>query len=132
MKLLLLAAGIRTALAVTPAYSQPQTAPTYERIAIVQPENDATEFDNAGDVDVKVNVSLTPRLRAGDRIALILDGTRASMAGVTAFRLSGVARGEHTLEAQVLDSGDSILISSAPVKFYLRQAPRLFHGRREK
>ncbi len=113
-------------------HAQLRTATAYERIAVAQPANDATVFDNAGDVEVRVDVSPALRVRAGDRIALILDGKKASVSAATRIKLSGVARGEHTLEAQALDSSGSVVISSAPVKFHLWQASRLFPGRREK
>lgn len=126
----LAAAGVCFALALAAAFAQ--TPPTYERIAITQPVNDTTVFDNAGNVEVKVDVAPALRARAGDRIALVLDGTRASVSGATALKLAGVARGEHTLVAQVLDNSGSIVIASPPVKFHLWQASRLFPGRREK
>ncbi len=87
-------------------------------------------FDNAGDMDVVVAVSPELHTAAGDRIALILDGRTASMRGATRFRLTGVVRGEHSVEAQLMDSSGNALIASSPVTFHMWQASRLFPKRR--
>lgn len=120
--------AVTAVIACAPGFAQ--TASAYDAIAVVQPANDATVFDNAGNVDVTVAVS--PDVRSGDRIALILDGRRSSVQEATHFKLSKIARGEHTLEARVVDSSDTTVISSDPVKFYLWQASRLFPARRAK
>ncbi len=114
------------------AQPQVRTAPAYTSIAIVQPANEATVFDNAGKVEVKVALSPAPDLDAGDRIALLLDGQQAALQSATQFRLSGVVRGEHRLEARIVDGNGNTVIASAPVKFHLWQASRLFPNRRGK
>ena len=104
--------------------------PTYTSIAIVQPANAATIFDNAGNVAVKVALSPAPDLDAGDRIALTLDGQQVALRSTTQFRLSAVVRGEHRLEARIVDRDGNTVIASAPVDFHLWQASRLFQNRR--
>ena len=126
---LALAAVLSSAYAIE-ASAQSGTAFSYDSVAVVKPAGDATVFDNAGNVEVTVAVSPALRTDAGDRIALILDGRRISVRRATHFKLSGITRGEHTLEAQVVDSGGNALISSNPVKFHLWQASRLFPNRR--
>jgi len=117
-----------------PPVTQPQarTASAYVSIAIVQPANEATVFDNAGNVEVKVAASPALDFGAGDRIALLLDGPQAALQSTMQFRLSAVVRGEHTLEARIVDRNGSTVIASAPVKFQLWQASRLFPNRRGK
>ena len=112
--------------------TQARTIPAYDSIAVVQPANDATVYDNAGDVEVTVAISPGLDSGAGDRIALILDGRQMPAQSAIQFTLSGLTRGEHILKAQVRDSGGKILISSSPVKFNLWQASRLFPNRRGK
>ena len=126
---LALAAVLSSAYAIE-ASAQSGTAFSYDSIAVVKPAGDATVFNNAGNVEVTVAVSPALRADAGDRIALILDGRRISVRRATHFKLSGITRGEHTLEAQVVDSSGNALISSNPVKFHLWQASRLFPNRR--
>lgn len=133
----ILTGGVSLALALVlssayaiEASAQSGTAFSYDSIAVVKPAGDATVFDNAGNVEVTVAVSPALRIDAGDRIALILDGRRISVRRATQFKLSGITRGEHSLEAQVVDSSGNVLISSNPVKFHLWQASRLFPNRR--
>jgi hypothetical protein len=126
------------AAALCSAQAQAQAGPpvaqpsAYTSIAIVQPANEATVFDNAGNVDVKVALSPAPDLDAGDRIALLLDGQQAALQSTTQFSLGSVVRGEHRLEARIVDRNGSTVIASAPVKFHLWQASRLFSNRRGK
>ena len=92
----------------------------YDAIAIVQPANETTIFDNNGKVEVAV--SLSPALRDGDRIALELDGHRERQSSDTRLELSGVERGEHVLQARAVDRNGTLLISSAPARFKLWHA----------
>jgi hypothetical protein len=128
---LALAAVLASAYAID-ASAQSGMTSSYDSIAVVKPAGGSTVFNNAGNVAVTVAVSPALRARAGDRIALILDGRRISVRRATRFKLSGIARGEHSLEAQVVDSSGNALISSNPVKFYLWQASRLFPNRHGK
>ena len=48
----------------------------------------------------------------------------------TEFRLDGVERGEHTLQARLVDRNGRTLAGSEPVTFHLWQASRLFQNRR--
>lgn len=126
---LALAAVLSSAYAIE-ASAQSGMRSSYDSIAVVKPAGNSTVFNNAGNVAVTVAVSPALRADAGDRIALILDGRRISVRRATHFKLSGITRGEHTLEAQVVDSSGNALISSNPVKFHLWQASRLFPNRR--
>jgi hypothetical protein len=112
--------------------TQSGTASIYASIAVTKPAEGSTVFNNAGNVDVTVAVSPALRADAGDQIVLLVDGHRAATQNATRFNLSGIVRGEHTLEAQVVDSSGNALISSKPVKFYMWQASRLFLNRRDK
>jgi len=129
---LVLAAALCSAQAQAQAGPSVAQASAYTSIAIVQPANEATVFDNAGNVEVKVALAPAPDLDAGDRIALLLDGQQAVLQSATQFRLRAVVRGEHRLEARIVDRNGNSVIASAPVKFHLWQASRLFPSRRGK
>ena len=120
-----------TAIAAGPTQARRATS-FYHTIAIVKPARGETVFDNSGDMDVKVAVSPALDAAGGDRIELALDGRTASVGNTTRFRLGGVERGEHSLEARVLDSGGEVLISSRPVHFQMWRASRLFPNRHGK
>ncbi len=110
----------------------PGATSSYQSIAVVKPARGETVFNNAGDMEVSVAVSPDLNAAAGDRIALILDGRTASVRSATQFKLTGIVRGEHSLEARVLDSGGNVLIASGQMKFEMWQASRLFPNRRGK
>lgn len=112
--------------------AQSGTASVYASVAVAKPADGSTVFNNAGNVEVTVAVSPALRAEAGDQIVLLVDGHRTAAQSATHFNLSGIVRGEHTLEAQVVDGSGNALISSKPVKFYMWQASRLFLNRRGK
>lgn len=116
----LLAAALTGAGVSLPGLAQ---APGSYNVAIVQPANEATVHDNQGNVAVQVAVS--PSLAPGNRIVLVLDGRPVAQQVGTTFALSGVERGAHTLQAQVVDANGATLAASPPVTFYMRQASRL-------
>lgn len=122
----LLAAALAGAAVSLPGLAQ---APgSYASVAIVQPANEETVHDNQGNVVVQVAVS--PSLAPGDRVALLLDGRSVGAQMDTTFALSGIDRGTHTLQAQIVDANGATLLASRPVTFYMWQASRLFPGRK--
>ena len=104
-------------------------APPYHSVTIGQPAANATIFDNAGNVEVAIVTS--PVLRAGDRIALDIDGRPMPPRSQERFELSDLERGEHTLRARVIDANGDILISSRLVIFYVWRGSLLFPSRRK-
>jgi hypothetical protein len=104
-----------------------QAPPRYADVVIVQPANEETVHDNLGNVAVQVAVS--PSLAPGDRIVLLVDGRPVAQQMDATFALSGIERGAHTLQAQVVDASGATLVASRPVTFYMWQASRLFPGR---
>jgi hypothetical protein len=100
----------------------------YANVAIVQPGNEDTVQDNQGNVVVQVAVS--PSLAPGDRIVLMLDGRPVGTRMDPSFTLSGIDRGTHTLQAQVVGASGATLAASQPVTFHMWQASRLFPSRK--
>jgi hypothetical protein len=70
-----------------------------------------------------VTVSVDPPLQAGHQLQLYLDGEPVATLdpGNNQIRLSGVYRGAHTLEAEVLDQEGESLLRSDPLPFSVRQ-----------
>jgi hypothetical protein len=122
----LLAAALAGAAVSLPGLAQAPGG--YASVAIVQPANEETVHDNEGNVSVQVAVS--PRLAPGDRIVLLLDGRPVSQQPGTTLALSGVERGTHTLQAQVVDTNGATLAASQLVTFHMWQASRLFPSRK--
>lgn len=117
------------AAGVAPSARGTAIARPYRSVAIGQPASNATVFDNAGNVEVAVVTS--PALRAGDRIALDMDGRPMPPRNQERFELPGLDRGEHTLKARVIDADGDTLISSALVTFYVWRGSLLFPNRRK-
>jgi hypothetical protein len=122
----LLAAALAGAVVSPPGLAQAPGG--YASVAIVQPANEETVHDNQGNVVVQVAVS--PTLAPGDRIVLLLDGRQVSRQPGTTLALSGVERGTHTLQAQVVGAGVAPLAASQLVTFHMWQASRLFPSRK--
>jgi hypothetical protein len=94
-------------------------------IQIVSPADAATVFSDSGDVPVQVAV--VPALAAGDRVELLVDGTAvAPPMALLDFPLNGITRGEHALEARVIDATGNVASSSPASIFYVWQESLLF------
>ncbi len=105
----------------------PAHAEDYQSAQIVSPEPDATIHDNNGNVTVTAVVS--PTLRAGDRLALLLDGKTVAAGSQQSFELNDIDRGTHTLRVQVQAPDGTVLITSPPVEFHMWRASLLFRNR---
>jgi hypothetical protein len=99
------------------------------RLEIVAPAEEATVFNNSGDVPVRITV--TPDLAQGDQAELLVDGVPAAPPAATLdFQLSGLVRGTHMLQARIIDSTGNVAQISPSSTFYVWEASRLFPVRR--
>lgn len=96
-------------------------------IAIVQPAAEQTVHSNAGDVRVVTRAS---GAAPGSRVRLVVDG-RAWLgdADGDAITLTGLDRGTHAIQAELVGADGTVLAASQPVTFYVWQASRLFRHR---
>lgn len=93
----------------------------YTSVAFVQPVDQATVRDNRGNFSVVINVE--PTLDPDDKIQLLLDGNPiGTPKNTTALQLTGVNRGSHSLQAQILNSDGQVLKSSEIITIYLHRA----------
>jgi len=121
-----------------PAQAEPSARPGsepftgYADMRITQPVEGEGLVSTAGDIDVSIN--LHPALRAdlGHGLTVMLDGqpvientSRMNIA------LNNVDRGEHVLQAYVVDAQGQMLIKSATVRFSLQRASLLMPGRQQ-
>lgn len=96
----------------------------YARAAIASPAPESTVRNATGEVGVVL--VLEPSLRDGHRVRLLLDGQPAAEpVASTAFTLVNVDRGEHQLEAEVLDARGRVLARAGPQIFYMHRPSRL-------
>ena len=109
----------------TPGNREEQTNNTtsYTNLSITDPTTNSTIRDNGGQVSVKLE--LEPPLQKGDSIAIKLDGKELGKGKGTTINLSNVARGDHSLQAVVINAQGDTVISSSTVTFHLLRASAL-------
>jgi len=107
-------------LAPTPAAStQPAADVGYSDFRITKPRNEEAIRDNAGNVNV--DLKLTPGLKSGDKIALLLNGESVGGGKSTAITLSDMDRGSHNLQAVVKNSAGKVVARSNSVTFTVQR-----------
>ncbi len=93
----------------------------YTSVSITQPRQGETLRNTGG--NMTVGIAVAPELRRGDSVNVLYNGqqvqTMHSSGGM--FTLTEVFRGEHTLQAVVVDSRGKELKKSQPVTFYMHQ-----------
>ena len=114
--------------ALTRAADDSGPADAYTAFNILQPGQQETLWNVAG--NVQVALQLTPGLRLGHRLGVYLDGTLTNLGtGGPQFQLTDVVRGQHTLQAVVLDADGEEVLRSSPVTFIVQQTSiRIFHS----
>lgn len=76
---------------------------SYQKLSILAPLNDETIWDNNGNFTVHVDIQ--PSLQPGDNLQLIVDGKIvAQSANDINFNITGIDRGTHILQTQVINS----------------------------
>ena len=92
-------------------------------LTITRPASGATVHDNEGRLSVEVAIEDNAVLPRGYGIRLLLDGAPAApdYRG-TQFELQAVERGEHRLQALIVDEDGRVLTRSPTVDFTLWQA----------
>jgi hypothetical protein len=100
--------------------------PSYQ-LSIVEPADQSTVFSDTGEMTVQLAVAPNPA--PGESIELLVDGAPAGASASTEFALSGMTRGEHTLQARIIDSTGNVAATSATTLFYVWAASVLFPNR---
>ena len=92
--------------------------PTYTKVAIAQPDNEATIRNNQGSIAVIVEV--VPDLLPGDKVQLIFDGAPIGKPQTKLlFPLSGIYRGSHTIAVQVIDADGGAVETSESITVFM-------------
>jgi hypothetical protein len=90
----------------------------YTSLTVASPASEETLWNIEGVLNV--SLSLQPGLRSGHRLQVYFDGTPQTVTG-TSFQLEGVYRGQHNLQAEVIDQSGNLMIRSEPSRFYVQQ-----------
>lgn len=94
----------------------------YVSLVITKPENDSVIRDNEG--KATISYTLTPALKTvlGHKFAISVDGKQLKTRGTTSqIQLADLERGTHTVQIDVLDEEDKVVISSGPSSFHMMQ-----------
>jgi hypothetical protein len=94
----------------------------YSTFQIASPQDEATLQTGYGG-NVQVELDVDPDLRPDHRVRLLVDGEISQSAMHTrAFMLTNLDRGEHSLQAELLDASGQVRHRSAPVTLYVHRA----------
>ncbi|WP_373190355.1 DUF4124 domain-containing protein [Halomonas sp.] len=94
----------------------------YDSFGIVSPRDGETLPTGAAG-DVQVTLRIQPDLRKDHRVRLLVDGQISQTAMHTdTFLLNDLNRGEHVLQAELLDASGAVRHRTAPVTLYVQRA----------
>jgi hypothetical protein len=92
----------------------------YDSFTITSPADDATVRDNAGNVDLKFDV--TPTLVEGHAIDIFMDGRKFGRSTASIVTLSNVSRGTHQIYAAIVDEAGAELARTLAINIDLLRA----------
>ena len=98
----------------------------YESLTISAPGPEETLWNIEGVLNV--SVALSPGLQRGHRLRVYYNGQQRLVNG-TSFQIEEVYRGEHNLQAEVIDATGRLMIRSETNRFYVQQSSVLIGGR---
>lgn len=93
----------------------------YTSVKITEPTDEYTYVNNeSGDIVVKL--ALAPELQEGNFVQILFDGAPVGKPqATTSLKIQNIDRGEHTVQAQILDASGAVIATSNKVKFYLQR-----------
>lgn len=97
----------------------PKAASAADGITITSPSNDQTLWYTTSGLTVSVAVSPPPE--EGQVINVTMDGQLVASGTGGSFHIAEVYRGTHTLRATLVAEGGSVISSSPPVTFHMKQ-----------
>jgi hypothetical protein len=99
----------------------------YDKVSIVQPEDQTTIRNTEGFVSIVTDLS--PKLRRGDKLQLVFDGSPlGEPQSNNIIGLKGINRGSHTFAVQVLSARGKVLSTSKTITLYM-MPPRVGMGK---
>jgi len=91
----------------------------YQSLSISAPASEEVLWNIGAVLDVSLSVN--PKMRPGHRLRVYFDGVPQEVTSLR-FRLNEVYRGEHNLQAEIVDSDGKLMIRSETVRFYVQQS----------
>lgn len=99
--------------------TDPDEAFRYASLSISAPGADEHLWNIEGVLSVSLAVS--PGLRPGHQVRVYYDGAARTVTS-TSFQMQDVYRGEHNLQAEILDETGKLMIRSQPSRFWVHQS----------
>ena len=96
----------------------PDPAFRYQTIEVVAPAPEETLWNIEGVLNVALNIE--PALRPADRLRVYFDGAMREVSSRN-FQLQEVYRGQHTIQAEIVDQDGNLMGRSLPNRFYVQQ-----------
>ncbi len=97
------------------------TDPDYDKVGITSPHDGETI--PPGVTTINVSVSTAPTLHSEHKIVILLDGSPSGTAQHTSsFTLGNLYRGEHRLQAQIVDPQGKEIRTSEPVIIFVKRS----------
>ena len=87
----------------------------YNSVSIIAPKTD--QSIRANDGDVSVMLSMSPKLRKGDRVVIYLNGAEHSTVESRVANLSNLDRGEYQLFVEIRNASGQVLNKSEEIGF---------------
>ncbi|MBI5039985.1 MAG: DUF4124 domain-containing protein [Gammaproteobacteria bacterium] len=106
---------------ITPRSEAPPVPAEYTAFTLATPASDENIWDNAG--AITVNFSVEPPLKTGrgHKLVVLLDGQPQPPVQTPAAILENVDRGSHSLQGQIVDSRDAVLMSSETITVHMHR-----------
>jgi Domain of unknown function (DUF4124) len=114
------ASSSAAAAATTGSPARPAaTEVVYDRLEVWSPENNAAFF--TPDAEIVIRVRSEPSLDEADRLVTYVDGKQLPDVNALEHRLTGVARGAHTVASAIYGRDGREKIRSTAVVFHMKQ-----------
>ncbi|WP_461480586.1 DUF4124 domain-containing protein [Porticoccus sp.] len=118
------AINTQPALQPRPAESKKTAEIGYKEVSILAPAQDATI--PPGQLNVVVQIFLEPALKPGHRVQLLHNGSPyGEPAYATSFSIDSLIRGEHSLQAQIIDENGAVVAQSGSRTIHVKRASAL-------
>lgn len=115
----------------TQSKTEKKSTTTYRSLVIQQPANDEVIRANNGAVSVTLQSQPGLDVAAGHKFAISLDGNILQSGQSGSLTINEVARGVHSISAQIVDANDKVLMSATPVSIQVLRASALAPARKK-
>lgn len=114
--------------AVSDSKPQPKAA-QYSSLEITDPTNDAVIRANDGSFTMQLTAQPALDAQANHRFVVLLDGTKHQESNSSSIVLNNVDRGLHTVQAQILNSDNEVLMESGTINVQILKVSILNRSR---